>query len=954
MKHKKTTDVRLTCTASDAAEADKINHSAKKSDSECQAFIKLITDYFAGELAEPKSEELMTHLEACDACRKEFEEFDELWSSAGEALAEDKTPESLSDDRKEFIAKAQVLAAKSKKTTTVTRRIVEYGAVAAILLIISGMLLPALNTARGKARMSAAKSEAKMRQLESLSEEDGFDTDSAAIGVEPNVTVDKNQSMNRALKNYRADNSDRRKGVRSRPAPASKPVLSAAPMESSKQIIAKSNWSTKQVKDSDMTFGDDSNEAKDQSQLLSAGRKYKRKAGASRSISREHVTVLKSEVKKDQLKRRNEAVQTQPGSSSMIVTRDIKTRPIMKKVKMDYAYRGSGSKKTPRFKELNKSIEPQKLEETEMFDAEVAEPKKRLGKQVVAADKLSESKIVIEPAGRAGELREKESGVDKARRRAYAIEQVADTSWKSISPISIPVQRKVFKLNLKLWNVTTTQNLRTLMQQRGYPLTARVSINRHDNTVTFYDTAGNLKKAEELFVKLQASEKALKDYRNGIPMLKTKLRPVSTFSVDTDTASYIQAKQMIMNGQRPDPMKIREEEFINYFDYHYRSPAKGAFGVYLEAAPAPFRPGKVLLRIGVQGKKLGPDSKTASRYTILFDGSGSMAAGNRLELSFKALRLLFKRLKVNDRVSLIVCGEKPVMLFNNRAGGAKTAMLTQVNRIKPSGAADFSTGLRLAYQVASRNYLPGGMNKVIIISDGILKLPKTKLSDVMTAIDDNRRRGISNIVIGVGGDGDDKLLEKLAVAGDGSYVFIDREQDAIELFNQQFDARFREIARDVKIQVEFNAGAVPEYRQVGYSNRQLSKADFRNDKINAGEIGSGQSVTALYEMNVNRELPAKTMLAIVRLRYKAVDSGEVIEEEFAITVNEICESFTLASPGIKLAALVAEFAESLRFPETPGIASGSGIAAKLSPLYYNNFRNDGKVAELLMLTRKVK
>ncbi|MCF6176662.1 MAG: von Willebrand factor type A domain-containing protein [Victivallaceae bacterium] len=889
--------------------------------------LRLITDYFAGELSAPVSEQLMAHLEACETCRKEFEEFDELWSRTGEVLAEDSTIEQLSDERKDFIATAKALAAKTKKKSpTVTRRIIEYGAVAAILLIFAGMLLPALNSARSNGVMRSARNEAEYKRMETTMVDIADDkmTEGADSGGEA-----KEESTARALKIYR-DGLAKQSGVRSRNRRtefAETPiVLSGTVAKKTVRKQVKTKWAAGfEAADRDDTFGGDSNQ-------FSARRSAPtlKQTDERLFVARRSAPTLGKDAK-------NEVLPMELKES--LASGEARHKYALSKRKKSKANELQLAAQKPQSSSLRHpgAKSPQKI----IMEKRLNQSSKSLVKADAVESNRFMGKIVVDRAEKKGLLRETESYADKEKSNKKRQRR-------------IPVQRKVFKLNLKLWNITTVQNLRVLMQQRGYPLTARVSINRHDNTLTFYDTSANLMKAATLFSKLQAAEKELKDFRNGIPMLKTKLRPVSTFSIDTDTASYVQAKRMIMNGQRPDPMKIREEEFVNYFDYHYRSPKKTVFGVYLEAAPAPFRSGKVLLRIGVQGKKLGPNSGTVSSYTILFDGSGSMAAGNRLELAFQTMQLLFNRLSVNDRVSLIVCNEQPGLLFVGRRGGSKASLFQQLKRIKPAGAADFSAGLSLAYRTAMRNYLPGGINKVVIISDGIVKLPKAQLSEVMNEIDRSRRRGISNIVIGVGGDGDDQLLEKLAAAGDGSYVFIDRSKDAVELFNQQFDARFREIARDVKIQVEFNAAAVPEYRQIGYRNRQLSKADFRNDKINAGEVGSGQSVTALYEMKLNRELPAKMMLAIVRLRYKPIDSDEVIEEEFVITSNEVDRSFATATPGFKLATFVAEFAESLRYPETPGIASGSGVAAKLSPLFHRNFSNDGKVAELLMLTRKVK
>ncbi len=196
------------------------------------------------------------------------------------------------------------------------------------------------------------------------------------------------------------------------------------------------------------------------------------------------------------------------------------------------------------------------------------------------------------------------------------------------------------------------------------------------------------------------------------------------------------------------------------------------------------------------------------------------------------------------------------------------------------------------------------------------------------------------------------MLEKVAAIGDGSYVFLDSEREAEELFTTQFEARFREIARDVKIQAEFNPDAVESYRQIGYKNRQLSEADFRNDKVDAGEVGSGQAVTALYELKLKDNIPKDTIVATVRIRYKKVGDMSVEEKAFYLSESDIKEQFKASSVNFKLAAFVAEFAEALRYPETRGIASMRGVADKLNAVWMKHYRKNNEVTELLSLIKR--
>ena len=522
--------------------------------------------------------------------------------------------------------------------------------------------------------------------------------------------------------------------------------------------------------------------------------------------------------------------------------------------------------------------------------------------------------------------------------------------------ISSRAPEKTFRLNLKLWNMTTTANVRKYLKESGCPLPKEIWINKRKNTISVQAPEAELKKIEKFFEKLQDEEKELGDYRNGLPFVKCALRPVSTFSIDTDTASYVQARKSIKRGERPEPLKIRPEEFINYFNYNYRSPQNATFAVYPEAAPSPFRPNNTLFRIGIQGKRLGPGAGTRTHYTILLDTSGSMAVKDRMDLAKKALAMLLKKLRSSDYVSLLLCGDStsPVLKGRRLNERNRQELLAKLAGVIPHGVADFAKGISAAYSFAGKHFLPGGANRIIIVSDGIFELSAAGKRKITAQIEAARRRGISNIVIGLGGDGDDDTLEKVASLGDGSYVFLDSEHEAEELFTSQFEARFREIARDVKIQVEFNKNAIASYRQIGYKNRQLSEADFRNDKVDAGEVGSGQAVTALYELKLKSNIPEDTPAATVRIRYKKAEDMSIEEKAFCLYAGDIKDKFEGTTANFKLAAYIAEFAEALRYPETRNIASLRGIADKLNALWMKDYRKDCKVTELLELIKRCK
>jgi Ca-activated chloride channel family protein len=556
------------------------------------------------------------------------------------------------------------------------------------------------------------------------------------------------------------------------------------------------------------------------------------------------------------------------------------------------------------------------------------------------------------------EKREKVARRKRNADKCYAAQSVSSIEYqrapKHILKKRIVLEKTAFTLNLKLWNLTTPKTFRKFLKFKKCPTPTRIHINKNTGRITIWGSQATIAKIKKVIEQLQEEEKRLKDLRGGLPFIKTSTRPISTFSIDTDTASYIQARRAILRGLRPNPENIRAEDFINYFDYHYKSPVRDTFAVYPEAAPAPFRTGNYLLRIGVQGKRLGPSETSVTNYTILLDGSGSMASGNRAELAFDFLKLLVLKLKPNDRISMIVCGETPQTLFADQSGSRKTYLKKAVSSVIFYDTANFRDGMVAAYRNALRNYTPGAINKVVIISDGILNIPEKQRSKLISEIDKARRKGVSNLVIGLGGDGDDQLLESIAATGDGSYIFIDNQQDVIDLFGKHFEARFREIAKDVKIQVEFNPETVNAYRQIGYKNRQLSRADFRNDKVDAGEVGSGQSVTALYELKLPPGIAKDKTVCIVRMRYKLSQTMEVKEHSYSLTASQIRKSFENTEPAFKLAAFAAEFAEMLRYPETQGIATASGIRRLLDPLYYEHYRNDGQVAELIRLLKLTK
>lgn len=519
-----------------------------------------------------------------------------------------------------------------------------------------------------------------------------------------------------------------------------------------------------------------------------------------------------------------------------------------------------------------------------------------------------------------------------------------------------------FEADLKLWDMNTAKDAAKFLKDRGVDIpVGNLRIVRRNGKGVLSITAPptQMDELEDIFDDLKIREEERLKVRDGIPMLDTSLKPVSTFSLDVDTASYTAARKLILDGRRPDPESVRPEEFINYFDYHYKSPEGSAvLSVQLEAAPSPFRPGDIAFRVGVQSRKLGPDAKRPSSFTVLVDSSGSMAQRNRLDLVKSSLRLFVGQLKASDTVSLISCGPEPEILLDHVPAEAAAPVERAIGRLSTGGSTDLERGIVAAYRLALKNYRPGAFNRVVVFTDGIGGLGSKSADGILGQVESARAKGVGNTIVGVGGDGDDKLLESLADKGDGQYIFLDSEEEAQEVFAGQFAAKFRELAKDVKIQVEFNPALVARYRQVGYQNRQLSKDEFRDDKVDAGELGAGQSATALYALRLAKGKAAEelrqTPLATVRVRYKLPDTLEVQEREFTILPSDIKRSFADAGGNFKLACAIAEFAERLRYPDTPGIANPGAIKDVLRDVMGGVYSDDAKVKEAATLLDAVK
>ncbi|MBN2684892.1 MAG: von Willebrand factor type A domain-containing protein [Pontiellaceae bacterium] len=452
--------------------------------------------------------------------------------------------------------------------------------------------------------------------------------------------------------------------------------------------------------------------------------------------------------------------------------------------------------------------------------------------------------------------------------------------------------------------------------------------------------------ADDIF----AVSPAVRERAEYNPYVMAAENAFSTFSIDVDTASYGLARNQIFSGVLPEPESVRTEEFVNSFDYDYRPPSGAqTFAVYNEMAPSPFRSRMQILKIGVKGRRIGRDDHRGAVLTLVVDTSGSMSSPERIGLVKQSLGLLLDQLDPSDKVAIVQFGGEARLVSEHTPASEKDALMAAIDALQPGGPTQFDKGLELGYQVAVNAFQAGDSNRIIIMSDGVANLGELEPDAILNQVEAYRKKGIYLSVLGFGaGTYDDNLLERLANHGDGAYVYVDTIDEARHLFVDQLAATLHVIASDVKIQVEFNPKRVVRYRQIGYENRQLTKEQFRDDSVDAGEVGSGQSVTALYEVELAPEVAPRDPIATVYVRYRRTDNQAVEEINSLVADNSRVDRFEEASPRFQLAACVAEFAERLRCSPYADATEMINILERLQPVAAA-LDLDGQVQELLQL-----
>lgn len=462
------------------------------------------------------------------------------------------------------------------------------------------------------------------------------------------------------------------------------------------------------------------------------------------------------------------------------------------------------------------------------------------------------------------------------------------------------------------------------------------------------------------------------------PLKRVSEHPVSTFSIDVDTGAYSNVRRILMSGRLPAQNAVRAEEMINYFNYAYPLPENRAtpFAVHREIGPSPWDKNTHLLHIGIKGYDVADENIPPANLVFLVDVSGSMQSANKLELLKSSLNLLTRRLEAEDSVSIVVYAGSSGVVLEPTTGDRKAEISAALEQLHAGGSTNGEAGIRLAYAMAEKAFIKDGINRVLLATDGDFNVGTTGIEQLKNLIEEKRKSGIALSTLGFGtGNYNDHLMEQLADIGNGNYAYIDTLNEARKVLVEELTSTMLTIAKDVKIQIEFNPALVSEYRLIGYENRTLKREDFNNDKVDAGEIGAGHNITAIYEISLSQgngdkidplryqseTLPQKNNdeIAFLKLRYK--DPGQEKSEllTWKIGKSEIKHKLAENSETYRFSAAVAAFAQNLRggeqlnhfsYADIRMLARDSRGADEFG--YRNDFVNLVKLAEAVSTPEK--
>ena len=417
------------------------------------------------------------------------------------------------------------------------------------------------------------------------------------------------------------------------------------------------------------------------------------------------------------------------------------------------------------------------------------------------------------------------------------------------------------------------------------------------------------------------------------PVKAVAQEPVSTFSIDVDTGSYANVRRFLTNGEQPPKDAVRIEEIVNYFPYNYPLPTgTHPFAIHTQTVDSPWQPEAKLIKIGIQAQDLTKKELPPANLVFLVDVSGSMDEPDKLPLVKKTLRILTEQLRPQDKVTLITYADGEALVLPPTSGDNKDEILRAINKLQAGGSTAGESALKMAYEQAQKAYVKNGINRILLATDGDFNVGVSSTDALKSMVAEKRKSGISLTTLGFGtGNYNEDMMEQIADAGDGNYSYIDNEKEAKKVLQHQLTSTLATVAQDVKIQVEFNPATVKEYRLVGYTNRTLRNEDFNNDKVDAGDIGSGHSVTAIYEiipqgkqgwLNDSRYQKAlaasggKNEYAFVKVRYKlpGQSTSKLIEQ----AVPAVSIPLAQADEDTRLALAAASYAQALRGGEYNG------------------------------------
>jgi Ca-activated chloride channel family protein len=422
------------------------------------------------------------------------------------------------------------------------------------------------------------------------------------------------------------------------------------------------------------------------------------------------------------------------------------------------------------------------------------------------------------------------------------------------------------------------------------------------------------------------------------PVKLASEHPVSTFSIDVDSGAYANVRRILNEGRLPPQDAVRVEEMINYFSYDYKTPnsRKQPFRVTAEMAPSPWNRQNHLLHIGIKGYEMDKKALPASNLVFLIDVSGSMRSANKIGLLKSSMKMLSRQLSARDRVSIVVYAGASGVVLEPTPGNQHGKISAALNQLQAGGSTNGGAGIRLAYAMAEQAFIKDGINRVILATDGDFNVGTVNFEALTDLVENKRKTGISLTTLGFGtGNYNDRLMEQLADKGNGNYAYIDTINEARKVLVDEIGSTLMTIAKDVKIQIEFNPSVVKEYRLIGYENRMLKREDFNNDKIDAGEIGAGHTVTALYEVTLHgkhglidplryssKKVSSKKRggkeLAFLRLRYKQPDADKSRLIEYPLHKRMIKSSLAKTTDRFRFSASVAAFGDLLRGGEYSG------------------------------------